>query len=154
MEISDAGKGATRPYILFTVAGTTYALQSQQVRHMDMVDQVTAVPNAAPFVEGVVFSRGEVVPVLNLRVRFGFERVNRDLRSRLLVVENAGRLVGLLVDDAREFITLPDAAVHPPSEAIGGLSSNYLEGVVTLGDRIVLVLNLGPVIQALPGAAA
>jgi purine-binding chemotaxis protein CheW len=155
MESSEApGKGATRPYILFSVAGTTYALQSHQVRHMDMVDQITAVPNAAAFVEGVVFSRGEVVPVLNLRVRFGFERVNRDLRSRLLVVENAGRLVGLLVDDAREFITLPDAAIHPPSEAIGGLSGNYLEGVVTLGDRIVLVLNLAPVIQSLPGAAA
>jgi chemotaxis signal transduction protein len=145
--LETTAKTATHPFILFSVAGTTYALPSQQVRHMDMVDQITAVPNAPAFVEGVVFSRGEVVPVLNLRVRFGFERVARDLRSRLLVVEGAGRLVGLLVDEAREFVPIAAAAIQPPSEAIGGMSGNYLEGVATLGDRIVLILNLVPVIQ-------
>src|SRR6188472_120349 len=97
-------------YVLFTVAGTTYALPSEQVRHMEMVEQVTPVPNAPPFVEGVVFSRGQVVPVVNLRVRFGFERAARDLRTRLLVVEAAGRMVGLMADEAREFITIPETA--------------------------------------------
>ena len=108
---------------------------------MEMVDQVTAVPNAPPFVEGVVFSRGQVVPVLNLRVRFGFERAHRDLRTRLLVVEVAGRTIGLMADEAREFVPIPDAAIHPPGEAIGGLSGNYLDGVATIGERIVLILN-------------
>ena len=74
-----------------------------------MVEQVTPVPNAPPFVEGVVFSRGQVVPVINLRVRFGFERNGRDLRTRLLVVEAGGRDVGLLADEAREFVTIADA---------------------------------------------
>ena len=69
-------------YILFNVAGTTYALPSQQVAHVEMVEQVTRVPNAAAFVDGVVFSRGQVVPAVNMRVRFGFERVDRDLRTR------------------------------------------------------------------------
>ena len=82
-----------RPYILFSVAGTTYAVKSDLVRHMEMIEQVTSVPNAPGFVEGVVYSRGQVVPVLNLRVRFGFERVARDLRARLLVVDVGGRLL-------------------------------------------------------------
>jgi chemotaxis signal transduction protein len=150
---SDA-RAATRSYILFSVAGTTYALHSHHVRHMEMVEQVTSVPNAAPFVEGVVFSRGQVVPVLNLRVRFGFERAPRDLRTRLLVVEVAGRAIGLMADEAREFIQIPDASVRPPGDAIGGLSGNYLDGVATIGDRIVLILNLGAVIEAVPGVAA
>jgi chemotaxis signal transduction protein len=150
---SDA-RAATRAYILFSVAGTTYALHSHHVRHMEMVEQVTSVPNAAPFVEGVVFSRGQVVPVLNLRVRFGFERAPRDLRTRLLVVEVAGRAIGLMADEAREFIQIPDASVRPPGDAIGGLSGNYLDGVATIGDRIVLILNLGAVIEAVPGVAA
>src|SRR3954469_16580670 len=128
-----------RTYIVVHVAGTSYALRSHEVRHIEMVDQVTPVPNRAAFVEGVVFSRGNVLPVINLRVRFGFERTPPDVRSRLVVVEVGGRLVALLVDDAREFITIPDAAVHPPSDAIGGLSGDYLEGVATMGDRIVLV---------------
>ena len=147
-------RAATRTYILFSVAGTTYALHSHHVRHMEMVEQVTSVPNAAPCVEGVVFSRGQVVPVLNLRVRFGFERAPRDLRTRLLVVEVAGRMIGLMADEAREFIRIPDDSVQPPGNAIGGLSGNYLDGVATIGHRIVLILNLGAVIEAMPGVAA
>jgi purine-binding chemotaxis protein CheW len=143
-----------RPYILFSVAGTTYAVKSDLVRHMEMIEQVTSVPNAPGFVEGVVFSRGQVVPVLNLRVRFGFERVARDLRARLLVVDVGGRLLGLLADDAREFVTIPDASVRPPNEAIGGLTGNYIDGVATLGDRIVLILNLDHVADAMPNVAA
>jgi len=149
-----AAHAASRTYILLSVAGTTYALLSHQVRHMEMVDQVTSVPNAPPFVEGVVFSRGQVVPVLNLRIRFGFDRISRDLRTRLLVVEVAGRTIGLLADEAREFVPIPDASIRPPSDAIGGLSGNYLDGVATIGDRIVLILNLNHVIEAVPGVAA
>jgi len=143
-----------RPFILFSVAGTTYGVESQLVRHIEMIEQVTPVPNAPGFVEGVVFSRGQVVPVLNLRVRFGFDRVERDLRARLLVVEVGGRLLGLLADDAREFVSVPDASIHPPNDAITGLSGNYIDGVATLGDRIVLVLNLDHVVDAMPTVAA
>src|SRR6185436_18316295 len=109
--------GAAEPFILFEVAGTTYAVRSRHVQKLEMVEHITPVPNAAPFVEGVVFSRGQVVPVVNLRVRFGFERAPRDLRSRLIVVDIAGRTLGLLADDAREFVTIPDDSIRPPSEA-------------------------------------
>ena len=138
---------ARETYILFGVAGTTYALRSRQVLHLEMIEHVTAVPNAPGSVEGVVFSRGQVVPVINLRARFGFERTAFDLRNRLLVVQVDGRRVGLLADDAREFIGIADSAIRPPNEAIGGLSGNYIEGVVTLGERIVLLLNLREVVE-------
>jgi purine-binding chemotaxis protein CheW len=141
-------------YILFTVAGTTYALKSESVLHMEMIEHITPVPNAAASVEGVVFSRGHVVPVINLRARFGFERKPMDLRTRLLVVERDGRRIGLLADDAREFIRIDDAAIHPPHQAIGGLSGNYLEGVATLGERIVLILDVREVVDAIPVVAA
>jgi purine-binding chemotaxis protein CheW len=154
MEKESPARDSSQTYVLFTVAGTTYALQSHQVRHMEMIEQVTPVPNAPTFVEGVVFSRGQVVPVLNLRVRFGFERIARDLRMRLLVVDIAGRTIGLLADDAREFVTIADGTIQPPSDAIGGLSGNYIEGVATIGDRIVLILNLNNVVDAVPGVAA
>src|SRR5215469_3168 len=107
-------------YILFELAGTTYALPSQEVKHMEMVEQITPVPTAPPFVEGVVFSRGQVIPAVNLRLRFGFPRQEHTLRSRLIVVEVAGRTLGLLVDAAREFRSLPASAIQPPSESIAG----------------------------------
>ena len=106
---------ATETFILFGVAGTTYALRSRDVAHVEMVEQVTAVPNAVPFVDGVVFSRGEVVPALNLRARFGFEKAPYDLSTRLLVVRAGDRTVGLVVDAAREFVAIDPASIQPPA---------------------------------------
>jgi chemotaxis signal transduction protein len=129
-------------FILFTVAGTTYALPSHQVNHIDMVEQVTRVPNAAPFVDGVVFSRGQIVPAINMRARFGFERVTPDLRTRFLVATTAGRSVGLLVDTCREFLTIDPSAIHPPADALSGVSANYITGIATIGERMIVILSL------------
>lgn len=132
----------TETFILFSVAGTSYALRSHDVQHMEMLETVTRVPNAAPYVDGVVFSRGQVVPAVNLRARFGFERVPFDLRTRLLVVQAGGRTVGLVADEAREFLRLPAAAVQPPQDTLAGLSGRYVEGIASVNDRLILVLNL------------
>jgi purine-binding chemotaxis protein CheW len=129
-------------YIVFSVAGTSYALRSADVQHVEMVEHVTRVPNAAPFVDGVVFSRGQVVPAVNLRVRFGFDRVPYDLRTRLIVVQHAGRSVGLIADRSREFVRLPASAIQPPQESLAGLSGDYVQGIATLNDRLLFVLQL------------
>jgi purine-binding chemotaxis protein CheW len=139
MSGTQAAQGA-ESYILFTVAGTTYALPSAQVRHME-----TRVPNAPTFVDGVVFSRGQVVPVVNLRARFGFERAPYDLRTRLIVVQSASRTIGLAVDSAREFVNIPPGAIQP-HEAMAGMSGRYLEGVASIGDRLILTLDLSRIL--------
>jgi len=114
---------------------------------MEMIEHITAVPNAAPMVEGVVFSRGRVIPAINLRVRFGFERVPLDAKTRLVIVSTVGRTIGLIVDTAREFISIPADSIQPPGEAISGLSGKYVDGIATLGNRIILLLNLDEVIN-------
>jgi purine-binding chemotaxis protein CheW len=85
--------------------------------------------------------------VINLRVRFGFERIPRDLRTRLLVVQDGERRVGLMADAAREFLRIADDAIRPPHEALGGLSGDYLGGVATLGERVVLILDVHGVVD-------
>ena len=134
-------------YILFTVAGTTYALPSGEVRHMEMIGDITRVPNAPAFIDGVVFSRGQVVPVVNLRARFGFERAAVDLRTRLIVVQSGGRLIGLVTDAAREFVTIPPEAIQPPNEALSGMSGRYVDGIASLGERLILVLSLDRILN-------
>jgi len=109
---------------------------------MEMIDEITRVPNAPSFVDGVVFSRGQVVPVVNLRARFGFDRAALDIRSRLIVVQSGARLIGLVVDAAREFVNIPAELVQPPHEALAGMSGRYVEGIASIGDRLILILDL------------
>lgn len=139
---------ATEAYVLFTLAETAYAVSSRDVQRMEMVEHVTPVPNAPPFVDGVVFSRGKVVPAVNLRHRFGFARTDHDLKTRLIVVAHGDRLVGLIVDSAHEFVTIPAEAIQPPPEAMAGTSGRYLRGVADVGGRVILVLDVAGVLDS------
>jgi len=137
----------TESFILFEIAGTTYAVRSSLVQQVQMIEYVTPVPNAIPVVEGVVHARGRVIPVLNLRVRFGFQKIPFDLRSRLVVINLGGRVIGLVVDTAREFVLIPDASIEVPPEGITKLSGKYLDGIATIKERLILILNIEQVID-------
>jgi purine-binding chemotaxis protein CheW len=134
-------------YILFELGGTTYGVRTRDVLHVEMLEQITPVPNAPPFVEGLVFSRGRVIPAVNLRVRFGFPREHSTLRTRLLVVQAGERAVGLIVDSAREFRTIASQVIQPPDSAISGLSGKFLSGIATLDERLVLLLDLAAIVD-------
>jgi purine-binding chemotaxis protein CheW len=134
-------------YILFEIAGTTYGVSSRSVQQMEMVEHITPLPNAPEFVEGVVFTRGQVVPALNLRTRFGFQKAPHTTRTRLIVTNHNGRVIGLIVDSAREFMSITHDAVQPPPDSIAGMSGKYLKGIVTTGDRIVLVIDLDELVN-------
>jgi purine-binding chemotaxis protein CheW len=138
---------SSETYVLFDLAGTTYGLRTSEVQHMEMLDRITPVPNTAPAVEGVVFSRGQVIPAVNLRVRFGLAREPHTMRSRLIVVQVEQRQVGLIVDSAREFILIPDDVIRPMEQAVSGLEGNYLEGIATLNERLVLLPDLNAVLN-------
>jgi purine-binding chemotaxis protein CheW len=132
----------TGTFILFLLNDATYAIRSRDIQQLDMVRAITPMPNAPPFVEGVVSVRGEVIPVMNLRKRFGFADAPASARSRMLVVRQGRRIVGLLVDSAREFASIGDGDIQPPPETISQVSGRYLEGIAQVGNRLVLVLNV------------
>jgi purine-binding chemotaxis protein CheW len=135
------------PYVMFELAGTTYAVSSHAVQRMEMVENVTPVPNAPHFVDGVVFSRGRVVPAINLRRRFGFDRKAYDLQTRLIIVTHTDRAVGLIVDAAREFVTIPADAIQPPPDGLAGTTGNYLGGIATLNGKVILILDVAEVLK-------
>jgi len=109
---------------------------------LEMVGRFTPVPNAPAFVDGVTSVRGRVIPAISLRARFGFERAEYDLRSRLVVVRAFGRSVGLIVDNAREFAAIPASAIQPPPEGLSDVSGRYLRGMAHLGERLILILDV------------
>jgi purine-binding chemotaxis protein CheW len=135
------GSGVQRPHVLFTLAGGTYALSSDDVLHLALPGDITPVPNAPDYVEGVASIRGRVTPVVDLRRRLGFPSVPVDGKTRLMVVGVGRREIALRVDGAREFATLEEANIAPlqgVSQEIGG---EYLRGTTHLGERIVMVLD-------------
>ena len=137
----------TESFVLFELGGTLYAIPSQCVRHIEMLEHVTAVPNANPAIDGVVFSRGQVIPALNLRARFGLPRQPNTVRTRILFATVHDRTVGLVVDTAREFKYLPAETVGPITETLTGINGSYLKGVTHVGERLVLILDLEAVLN-------
>jgi purine-binding chemotaxis protein CheW len=138
---------AVETYILFELAGSTYGVRSRDVLHIDLLEHITPVPNAAAAVDGVVFSRGQVIPALNLRTRFGFPREASTARTRLIFLKCERRTVALVVDSAREFRSIPTEAIRPIEETLTGVHGNYVLGVATVGDRLVLLLDIVKVLE-------
>ena len=134
-------------YILFELAGSAYGVKSKDVLHIDLLEHITPVPNTALAVDGVVFSRGQVIPALNLRVRFGFPRAANTNRTRLIFLRHEQRTVALIVDSAREFRTIPTDTIRPIEETLTGVNGNYVKGVATVGDRLVLLLDVAAVLK-------
>jgi len=137
----------TQSYVLFELAGTVYGIPSQSVRHVEMFEHVTRVPNANPAIDGVVFSRGQVIPALNLRVRFGFPRETNTLRTRIIFTTVHDRTVGLIVDTARQFQNVPTESIGPIEETLTGINGKYLKAVTNVGGNLVLILDLEAVLN-------
>jgi len=138
---------AQESYVLFELGGSVYGIPSANVQHIDMFDHVTLVPNANPAIDGVVFSRGRVIPALNLRARFGFAREASTLRTRIIFATVHDRTVGLIVDTAREFRTLPTQSIRPIEETLTGINGRYLKAVSKVGEKLVLILDLEAVLN-------
>lgn len=134
-------------YIVFEVGGSAYGIESDQVRHIEMMEHVTVVPNANPAIDGVVFSRGQLIPALNLRTRFGLPRAAQSLRTRLVFTQIQDRVVALIVDSAREFIAIDEKSIQPIEETLTGIDGNYLKAVAKVGERLILLVDLGAILD-------
>jgi len=132
---------STEPYILFQLGKSTYGIPGKIVKQLEMIEDITSVPNVPDFIEGVIFSRGLIIPAINLRLRFGFEKIPLSIQSRLLVIENNKQTVGLIVDTAREFVSISKADINPPHEKLSEVNKKFIEGVTKQDNRIILLIN-------------
>jgi purine-binding chemotaxis protein CheW len=106
----------------------------------------TPVPGTPKYVSGLAQIRRRVVPVLDLRLRFGLNAIEPTLDSRVVVVQCAGRTVGLLADGAREVVRLEEDQFHPPPEVISQQAAGYVTSVAQWGNRLLMLLDIRRVI--------
>jgi len=129
-------------HVAFKVAGAEYVLPASAVLHLESFEGATKVPGTSDFVVGLVHTRGQVVPVVDLRVRFGLAPVERSLDSRVIVVQVGSRTAGLLVDSAREVLDIEEDAFRDPPELIDDQAMGLIKAVAQTAERMVMLINL------------
>lgn len=133
-------------YILFKVDGADYAMPADIVVQMETYTGATRVPGAPAFVAGIIQLRGRVIPVVDLRARFGLPPRATTLETRVVVGELQDRTVALVADSAREIVRLTPSQLEPPPRLVDGGQQGFVKAVAQLGDRTVLVLDFARVI--------
>lgn len=133
-------------YVVFVVAGAEYALPVGAILQMESFVGATLVPGAPPYVSGVVTVRGRVVPVIDLRLRFGLPPVESTLDTRIAVTQLGERVVALRVDSAREVLELDTEKHQPAPEVMVERSQGFVHAVHSLGTRLLLLLDLPKVL--------
>ncbi|MFO7172355.1 MAG: chemotaxis protein CheW [Bacillota bacterium] len=132
--------------VVFRVGEGFYAVPIGQVREVVAWTRPTPLPGSPPHVEGVLSLRGEVIPVVDLGRRFGRARSVPDAQSRILVVEIAGQVAGMVVDTVTEVLTLADGAVQPVAPAFRNSDDPLVVGVFHRGDDLVVLVDLERVV--------
>jgi purine-binding chemotaxis protein CheW len=137
-------------FVLFQVDGVAYALPSDVVLQMETYAGATPVPGTQPFVAGIIQLRGRVVPVIDLRARFGLPRAERTMDTRVVVGEREGRTVALVCDAAREVARIAPSQLKPPPRLVDLGARGFIRAVAQLGERTVMVLDFAKVIGEEP----
>ena len=132
----------------FRLGGEDFGLNISTVREITRVTNITHVPDAPSFIRGVTNLRGEIIPVIDLGVQFGFARRDELKKSsRIVVTEIGEQTVGVLVDEVPEVSSLPSANIEPPPEIVQRkIRRDYIKGVGKLGEKLVIILDLEKVL--------
>ncbi len=128
--------------VTFKIAGEEFGVDILKVQEIIRMLPITKVPNAPPFVEGVINLRGKVIPVIDMRKRFGMKANPHDSQTRIKVMDLQGQVVGFVVDAVSEVLRIKESTVEPPPPVVAGIGSDYMRGVGKIGDRLLILLDL------------
>ncbi len=129
-------------YLTFALGQEQYGLEILRVQEIRRYPPITPIPNAPPHVRGVMNLRGIVVPVVDLRARFGLPEAGVTPSTVVIIVAVGGKVVGLIVDAVSDVLDLGREAIDPPPDLGGSVDTSLMTGVARSGDRLTLLLDL------------
>lgn len=135
-------------YVCFTVGNGRYGLPIEQVVQIIRHENITEVPTAPPYVEGVLNLRGEVIPVINIRERFGLPRTDKDLKNRVIVIGDGQRSYGLLVDGVREITELEEDSIEANATSVFGMRADFVVGIAKAQDDLLVILDIFKILNS------
>jgi purine-binding chemotaxis protein CheW len=131
----------------FRIGNETFGVLIASVREIVRVPEITAVPSAPETVEGVINLRGKIIPVMDLRKRFGHVDIQPDKKNRILVVELQNKLVGLIVNAASEVLKISPSDIEAPGTVFAEGESSYVTGVGKLKGRLIILLDVSKLLH-------
>ncbi len=148
MSAASQSNEAIYQLVSFVIENEEFGVDILKVQEIIRTVEITRVPKAPDFVEGVINLRGKIVPVIDLRKRFGMAQREHDNETRIVVVELIDKVVGFLVDKVKEVIRVEKSVIEPPPELTTSIDSNYITGVAKLQDRLLILLELNRVLSS------
>lgn len=143
---TNAATGSLLQLVTFKVAEEEYGVDILSVQEIIRHTGITKVPSAPAFVEGILNLRGRVIPIIDMRKRFGLSAREPDLQTRIVVFALESGVIGCLVDSVSEVLRLPSSMVDAPPAVVAGVDSKYILGVGRLDDRLLILLDFGQVL--------
>jgi len=128
-------------YLTFLIGQEEYGIEIRYVTEIIGIQNITEVPDMPPFIKGVINLRGKVIPVMDVRLRFGVEARPYDDRTCIVVINIGDTLVGLIVDRVSEVLDIPKTDLEPPPRVRKGEESRFIQGMGKVGDKVKIILN-------------
>lgn len=139
-------KGTDKSQILqlvtFTLATEEYAVEILKVQEINRMKEITRVPNAPYYVEGVINLRGKVIPVVSLRKFFGLPEEEDRTKQKIMIMDIQGTTIGLIVDSVSEVLRISSSVVEPPPPMTYSVSTEFISGIAKLEDRLIILLDM------------
>jgi purine-binding chemotaxis protein CheW len=139
--------GKTLQAVTFALGSEEYGVDIAQVQEINRMVTITHVPRAPQFMEGVINLRGQLIPIIDLRTRFGMARSERTKNTRIVVTEIGNKRIGMVVDSVSEVLRIPVEQIEDAPDLVAGVDTEYIRGVGKMGDRLIIMLDLGRVIS-------
>lgn len=128
--------------VTFSLGSEEFGIDIMLVQEIIRIPPITRVPKAPSYVEGVINLRGNVIPVVSLRNRFGMEHAEETDLSRIIVLQVHNKVFGIRVDAVTEVLRLDTDSIEPPPPVALGMDSHYIRGVGKIGERLLILLDL------------
>ncbi|NLM22180.1 MAG: chemotaxis protein CheW [Peptococcaceae bacterium] len=133
--------------VTFSLGSEEFGVDIMKVQEIIRIPPITRVPKAPDFIEGVINLRGNVIPVVNLRVRFGMLPGEETDLSRIIVLQIDNKIFGVRVDGVTEVMRLSSDSIEPPPPIALGLDASFIRGVGKIGDRLLILLELDKIMD-------
>jgi purine-binding chemotaxis protein CheW len=128
--------------VTFQIGDENFAVDILNIQGINRMVEVTKVPNAPEFVEGIINLRGSVMPIVDLRKRLNLVQKPHDKDTRFIVIESGKRVIGFIVDRVNEVLRINKSVTEPPPPMVAGVDSEYITAVGKLDDRLLILLDI------------